>query len=254
MKSFVNDARLIQLAFLGVALTITACIPAQYSSVQLPTRIKQSAADSGTDSGDSNVPGKNEPPPAVTAPGDQKNTVGGVTIAPKVPEADSIRKCLNLWGTVPFKEIKPEHVKVMDVSVGVGGGLLGSNSPISGIGFNFGNPRDLEATAEPKLIIIPLSVNMGGNTNFELMNPNGWYCMKAAVGARSTVGIKLHCNAKIAQSDLGLSVETKSDATGGLPVKVGINDGKTPGGQLGVMVDSSVSLTRVNSSGAAACP
>ncbi|MEY3903878.1 MAG: hypothetical protein RL189_3184 [Pseudomonadota bacterium] len=270
MTRAANPHRLLQMAFFCVGIASTACVPGEYKSVQLPTRVKQSAANGGTGGDDSTAkdnttqpvttqpvttqPGQNPANPG--SPGDPSSPGGGVKIAPNVPEADTIRKCMNLWGTVPFKEIKPEHVKVMDVSVGVGGGLLGGSSPIAGIGniINIGNPRDLEATAEPKLIIIPLSVNLGGSTNFELMNPNGWYCMKAAVGAKSTVGIKLHCNAKLAQSDLGVSLETNPGGAGGIPVKVGINDGKTPGGQLGIMVDSSVSLTRVNGSGAASCP
>lgn len=261
MTRTVSTACFLKISFLCVGFVSTACMPSEYKSIQLPTRVKQSAADGGAGGVDQTDPNKsNTNQPVTTQPGQNpanpNNPGGAVTIAPKVPEADTIRKCLNLWGTVPFKEVKPENVKVMDVSVGVGGGLLGSSSPIGAIGniINVGNPRDLEVTAEPKLIIIPLSVNVGGSTNFELMNPNGWYCMKAAVGAKSTVGIKLHCNAKLAQSDLGVSLETNPGGAGGVPVKVGINDGKTPGGQLGIMVDSSVSLTRVNSSGAASCP
>jgi hypothetical protein len=178
-----------------------------------------------------------------------------MTFDPKVPHADDLRKCMNLWGSVPFTTVKPSQVKVMDVSVGIGGGLLGGSNPLSSLGglFNFGNPKDTEITSEPRLIVIPLSVNLGGDVTFELMNPNGWYCMKAAVGAKSTLNIKLHCNAKLAQSDLGISLDTKPAAGSPLPVKVGINDGKTPGGQLGIMVDSSVNLTRVGTGGAA-CP
>lgn len=264
MTKAVSHSCFLQISFLCAGLASTACVPGAYNSVQLPTRIKQSAAESGTGGNGQTDPNQNNTAqPGTTQPGtnpvnpsNPSNPGGGVKIAPNVPEADTIRKCMNLWGTVPFKEIKPEHVKVMDVSVGVGGGLIGGSSPIAGIGniINVGNPRDLEVTTEPKLIIIPLSVNLGGSTNFELMNPNGWYCMKAAVGAKSTVGIKLHCNAKLAQSDLGVSLETNPGGAGGVPVKVGINDGKTPGGQLGIMVDSSVSLTRVNGSGAASCP
>jgi hypothetical protein len=165
---------------------------------------------------------------------------------------------MNLWGTTPFKEVKADQVKVMDVSVGVGGGLLPGG--LAGIGniINIGNPRDLDVTSSPRLIVLPLSVNVGGATTFELMNPNGWYCMKAAVGARSTVNIKLHCSAKLAQSDLGVSLNTNpgsgTSGTPTLPVSVGINDGRTPGGQLGIMVDSNVSVVRVDSNGIANCP
>lgn len=242
----------------------TACVPGSYTAAPLPVNARRSAASgpgtnvnpstTGTPQGTTtpNAGGGTTINPSSSAGGP---ATGGVTFAPGVPDVDALKKCMNLWGTVPFKEIKPQNVKVMDVSVGVGGGLLGSTSPLAGLGniINIGNTKDLEVTNEPRLIILPLSVNLGGNTTFELMNPNGWYCIKAAVGAKSTVNIKLNCTAKLAQSDLGVSLDT-NPAGAPIPVKVGINDGKTPGGQLGIMVDSSVNLTRVGSNGAACAP
>ncbi|NBW83279.1 hypothetical protein EBR21_16135 [bacterium] len=252
----------------SATFAFVGCVPGQYTTAPLPTGSKRAAADGAGLPGSGTKPdgannGSKTTASATTTPGATPNSGSGTTFAPGVPEQDALRKCLNLWGTTPFKEIKPSQVKVMDVNVGIGGGVLGSGSPLGGLGniINFGNPKDLEVTSEPRLIILPLSVNVGGSTTFELMNPNGWYCMKAAVGAKSTVNIKLNCNAKLAQSDLGVSVETNPTAGGtpganptpGIPVKVGINDGKTPGGQLGIMVDSSVNLTRVTSSGVANC-
>ncbi|MFZ9518868.1 MAG: hypothetical protein ACO3A4_00160 [Silvanigrellaceae bacterium] len=266
---FINTQRIFTFVFgISAAVAAAGCVPGQYTTAPLPTAYKKSGADgtgqpgitttAGSDSGQKPSTSTNSP-----TTGTPTNGSTGITFAPGVPEQDALRKCLNLWGTVPFKEIKPSQVKVMDVNVGIGGGLLGSSSPLGGLGniINFGNPKDLEVTSEPRLVILPLSVNVGGATTFELMNPNGWYCMKAAVGAKSTVNIKIHCNAKLAQSDLGVSVETNPtggatpgpNATPVIPVKVGINDGKTPGGQLGIMVDSSVNLTRVSSSGVANC-
>lgn len=241
----------------------TACVPGSYTAAPLPVNARRSAASSPGTNVNPSTTGTPQAAGTATAGGTATNSTpvsgnpsaGGVTFAPGVPEVDALKKCMNLWGTVPFKEIKPQNVKVMDVSVGVGGGLLGSTSPLSGLGniINIGNPKDLEITSEPRLIILPLSVNLGGNTTFELMNPNGWYCIKAAVGAKSTVNIKLNCTAKLAQSDLGVSLDT-NPAGAPIPVKVGINDGKAAGGQLGIMVDSSVNLTRVNSNGTACSP
>ncbi|MEN9826110.1 MAG: hypothetical protein RI953_1855 [Pseudomonadota bacterium] len=265
-----SSKRFPSLAWLAsAALAIVGCVPGQYTTAPLPTGYKKSAADgsgqpgTGTAADGGNNGAKSTGAATATA-GATPNSTTGTSFAPGVPEQDALKKCLNLWGTTPFKEIKPSQVKVMDVNVGIGGGLLGSGSPLGGLGniINFGNPKDLEVTSEPKLIILPLSVNVGGSTTFELMNPNGWYCIKAAVGAKSTVNIKLNCSAKLAQSDLGVSVETNPTSGGApgtsptpaIPVKVGINDGKTPGGQLGIMVDSSVNLTRVDSSGSANCP
>lgn len=243
--------------FVGAA----ACVPAQYQSIPLPassTNRKQAAAsdsENGTQQGqDGTLPSRttaSATPSGTSTP----SSSSGITFGPNVPEKDALKKCLNLWGTTPFKEVNANQVKVMDVSVGVGAGVLGTT--LSGLGslLNIGNTRDFESTSEPRLVVIPMSVNVGGSTTFELMNPNGWYCLKAAVGAKSTVNIRLHCNARIAQSDLGVSLNTNpTTTTGAPPVSVSVNDGRTPGSQLGIMLDSNVSLTRVNSSGGACTP
>ncbi len=258
------------LVFFACIASVVGCKPSDYTTVPLPSKSKKAAAtnnapSTGPDTAAGNstdTDGDKKPlttasatPAATATPANRK-----IGFDPNVPNADDLRKCMNLWGSVPFTQVKASQVKVMDVSVGVGGGLLGSSNPIGGVlgtvgsFLNIGNPKDLEATVEPRLIVIPLSVNLGGNVTFELMNPNGWYCMKAAVGAKSTLNIKLHCTAKLAQSDLGISLDTKPAAGSPLPVNVGINDGKTPGGQLGIMVDSSVNLTRMGVGGAACAP
>jgi hypothetical protein len=246
----------VPLAVFAMASALGGCRPPEYTTAPVPAKNRSAATSNSVPStevtpaaGPSTGPAAGTPTPAQTP------ATGKISFDPKVPYQDELSKCMNLWGTVPFTVVKPAQVKVMDVSVGIGGGLLGSSNPLSGLGslFNLGNSRDLEVTPEPRLIIVPLSVNLGGNVTFELMNPNGWYCMKAAVGAKSTLNIKLHCNARLAQSDLGISLETKPAAGAPLPVKVGINDGTTPGGQLGIMVDSSVNLTRAGTGGAA-CP
>jgi hypothetical protein len=184
-----------------------------------------------------------------------------VKFAKGVPEDAALRKCINLWGNVPFPEVKKEHVKIMPLNVSIGGDLLKS-TPLSALGaaFNLGNTKDLEITTDPRLIIVPLSVNVGGNATFELMNPKGWYCLKRSLGLKSTINIKLHCSAKLAQSEMGVNLSTvrtasTSSTTGGsaLPVKVSVNSGATEGGPVGMTVDSSVSFSRVDSNGNASC-
>lgn len=252
------------------------CVPGNYASLPPPAGSvikKQSAAGSGSDENpqqSSTSSGANSS--NSTAPGTSTGTGtgtgsspsnGGLVWGPGVPERDALQKCMNLWGTTPFKEVKANQVKVMDIGVSVGGGLAGIGGGLGGLGgivpdLTFGNTKDLDSTTDPRLVVIPFSISLGGNTTYELMNPNGWYCLKFAVGAKSSVNIKLHCNAKIAQSDLGLSVNTKPSTTPvpgapSLPISVGINNGSTSGTQAGIMVDSNVTLTRVNSSGGA-CP
>lgn len=257
--------RLVFRAF-GPALLLSGCVPATYQSVPVPSgsnQNKQAAADPNDKNSGSPAPSQtadagNKPVAGTAAPvvspgaGQPAPVDTGTTFGPNVPERDALEKCMNLWGTIPFKEVKAKHVKVMSENVSIGGGLFGS--VVEGLAnlpsLNFGNTKDLEATSEPRLIVIPLSLSFGGTTNYELMNPNGWYCLKFAAGVKSSVTIKHHCKAKIAQSDLGLSINTNpmgtsSDATKP-PVSVSINDGRTPGTQMGIMVDSNVQLTAVS--------
>ncbi|MEY4063944.1 MAG: hypothetical protein RIR26_152 [Pseudomonadota bacterium] len=241
----------------------TACVPAQYQSIPVPANSGGKRQSAASDTGSENQAGQSRnstnngstPSSPVASATPTVSPSAGTTFGPNVPEKDALKKCLNLWGTTPFKEVNANQVKVMDVSVGIGGGILGSTLPGIGSLFNIGNTKDFETTGDPRLVVIPMSVNVGGSTTFELMNPNGWYCLKAAVGAKSTISIRLHCSARIAQSDLGVSLNTSpSTASGTPPVSVSINDGKTPGSQLGIMVDSNVSLTRVNSNGGSCTP
>jgi len=266
-----SSKRFPSLAWLAsAALAIVGCVPGQYTTAPLPTGYKKSAAD-----------GSGQPGTGTAADGGNNGAKfdrRGYSNSRCNSKLNNRNKfCTWSAGTrcaqKMFESVGHHSIQGNQTNLRLKSwtSTLASEvdcwevcSPLGGLGniINFGNPKDLEVTSEPKLIILPLSVNVGGSTTFELMNPNGWYCIKAAVGAKSTVNIKLNCSAKLAQSDLGVSVETNPTSGGApgtsptpaIPVKVGINDGKTPGGQLGIMVDSSVNLTRVDSSGSANCP
>jgi hypothetical protein len=165
----------------------------------------------------------------------------GVVFAPDVPEQDALKKCLSIWKSPPFTEVTSKQVKVMDLVLSAGS-------------ISLGNTKDLEATSAPRLVVIPLSVTIANTTNFELMNPNGWYCLKLAVAAQSTINIKMHCDAKITQSELVVNVDSTGSTTvangTSLPVGVSVNGSTTSNVQSGILVDSSVVLTRVDSNGA----
>src|SRR4051794_4776842 len=77
----------------------------------------------------------------------------------------AIAACLKAWGTNPFGR-NPEF-KTIQTSV-----------KVFGIGKSGG---DTEVTSSPSLILVNPGVNvMGGNT-IELLNPNGWYCLRTTV-------------------------------------------------------------------------
>ncbi|RYZ79869.1 MAG: hypothetical protein EOP06_26405, partial [Proteobacteria bacterium] len=80
-------------------------------------------------------------------------------------EGDAMSKCLRAWGNHPFG--RDPKFRTMSTSV-----------KVFGIGKN---PRDAEVTTVPALIMINPAVNVMGGTEFELLNPNGWYCIVANV-------------------------------------------------------------------------
>jgi hypothetical protein len=46
---------------------------------------------------------------------------------------------------------------------------------------------------------------MGGST-FELLNPNGWYCLRTNVNVMGGLTIKVHCKAHLASATEGVTV------------------------------------------------
>ena len=101
-----------------------------------------------------------------------------------------IAKCLQAWGTHPFGS-NPRY-KTLVTSVKVFG--LGEN------------PTDKDPTDSPSLVLVNPGVNVMGGKTLELLNPNGWYCLKANVNVMGGVNIKAHCNAHLASASDGVTV------------------------------------------------
>ena len=105
-------------------------------------------------------------------------------------EGGAMNRCLAAWGTHPFGK-NPKY-KTLSTSV-----------KVFGIGQASG---DTEATAEPKLVMVNAGVNVMGGSKVELLNPNGWYCLKSNVNVMGGMKIKAHCKAHLASAVEGVTV------------------------------------------------
>lgn len=104
----------------------------------------------------------------------------------------SIAACLKAWGKHPFGA-RPTY-KTLSTSVKVFG--IGSNT------------ADTEATSSPALVLINPGVNVMGGSTIELLNPNGWYCLRSNVNVMGGMTIRAHCKAQLASSSEGGSGTT----------------------------------------------
>src|SRR3972149_7348911 len=106
-------------------------------------------------------------------------------------EADSpIAACLKAWGNHPFG--KTPQFKTLETPV-----------KVFGIGRVSG---DTERTSSPSLVLIGPSFNLMGGSTIELLNPNGWYCLRTTVSIMGRVSVRAHCKAHLASTSAGSTV------------------------------------------------
>ena len=115
---------------------------------------------------------------------------------------NAIAACLKAWGNHPFGS-KPQY-RTLQTSVKVFG--IGNNT------------RDAEVTSAPTLILINTGVNVMGGSNMELLNPNGWYCLRATVNVMGGMNIRAHCKAHLASASEGATVLGNSSDNRGVTV------------------------------------
>lgn len=114
-------------------------------------------------------------------------------------DADSsIAACLQAWGKHPFGKNTPH--KTMQTSV-----------KVFGIGKTAG---DSEITRSPALVLVNPGVNVMGGSTIELLNPNGWYCLRNTVNVMGGLKIRAHCGAHLASSSDGATVLGNSESKG----------------------------------------
>ncbi len=100
-------------------------------------------------------------------------------------DKEDINDCLKGWGKHPFGE-KPQY-RTLNTSVKI----LGIGKKIA----------DNTQTKKPALVLVKPSVNVLSKSTMKLLNPNGWYCLKANVGVLGKTTIEIDCKAKLALGD-----------------------------------------------------
>jgi hypothetical protein len=143
-------------------------------------------------------------------------TGGGVNATPgSNSDQGAIAKCLTAWGQNPFGP-NPTVYRKINASVQV----LGFGSAVA--------VKDDQPTAQPALILINAAVGVLSQSKLELLNPNGWYCLKVDVNVLNNTTIDLACQAHLADSR----------------VNVGVLSNNEPAGIVGVHVLSDVKVQR----------
>ena len=99
-----------------------------------------------------------------------------------VDDAFALNACLNAWGNHPFGS----RLTYTTLSTSV---------KISGAG---PATADLTITNHPSLILVDPLVNARGDAHIALLNPNGWYCLRAPAHQMGALRIQLHCRARMA--------------------------------------------------------
>lgn len=141
-----------------------------------------------------------------------------------IPEADpddlvAIHKCMAKWKDVPFGPTITNYRKIFASVV------------VEGFGIGV---EDTERTNEPRLTLIAAAVTVNSQVEYNLLNPNGFYCIKANVNVNSDLDVNLHCNARLADNFLG--------------VDVGSNVPEQPA-VIGVNVNSEVNINNIRPNG-----
>jgi hypothetical protein len=114
-----------------------------------------------------------------------------VPMAVSAQEVDSsIAACLKVWGDHPFG--KNPQFKTLETSV-----------TVFGIGRIAG---DTEPSSSPSLVLINPIVNVMGASTIELLNPNGWYCLRTMISVIGGVSVRAHCKARLAATSDGKAV------------------------------------------------
>lgn len=147
--------------------------------------------------GDGDVVVEEEP----EVPGD---VTGGevVTQTPTGKEQQMINSCAKALGM----DLPLSNGKVRIVTAGIG--ILGSSTL-----------RDSRETVEPELTLIVASVNILGGMRWQLMNPNGLYCVVSNVNVLSNMTIEISKSAKLADGVLGINIlSANQSSTSGVNV------------------------------------
>lgn len=172
-------------------------------------------ADGEMDNNDPENPANNNGGDTTVDNGTNTNSGGTTnpptTNTPVIPGAgdndlDALHNCLAQWKNNPFTGTVNNYKKI-NASVSV----LGVGNAIN----------DTIDTAQPFLVLIDAGVNVLGTPTYNLMNKNGYYCMKVNVNVLTDFNINLHCNARLADQRVNVNVgSTQNDTTSAVGVHV----------------------------------
>lgn len=117
----------------------------------------------------------------------------------------AIERCLNAWGEAqPFGWKTGGKIPAFTT--------MATNVKVLGIG---GSNDDVGTTKNPQLVLVKPSVAVLTKNELRLLNPKGWYCLKANVTVLSKTVIELACGASVADSTQGVAVlGSNSEGTG----------------------------------------
>ena len=76
----------------------------------------------------------------------------------------------------------------------------------------------LALSTKPELVLVKPNVAVMTKNHLNLLNPNGWYCLKGQVSVLGKSEIHLHCKAKLASNRDGVSVLGATDHDSGVTV------------------------------------
>lgn len=113
-------------------------------------------------------------------------------LRPGPDDMAEIRACLDSWPNNPFGYTSNLTARIITATVKV----LGIGESIN----------DTAKTDFPQLIYIKPSVNVLSQAEMHLLNPNGWYCLRANVTVLSEIKVMAHCRAHITSSRSDVTV------------------------------------------------
>jgi len=165
-----------------------------------PDDVDSKGETAGDKEGSDIDPGKQGGQPASGAAGKPNSKPEPL---PDIPAADkddldALHKCMTKWQQHPFKGSVQNYTKI-SAAVTVGG---------------IGNAvNDSERTDEPHLILIDAGVNVLGSPVYNLLNPNGYYCIKVNVNVLTNLTVNLHCRARLADQKVNINVGSQQNDT-----------------------------------------
>ena len=109
-------------------------------------------------------------------------------------DAEALNTCLAAWGHHPFgSQMRYTRLSTAVKVAGRGSGTA-----------------DYSATDHPSLILVDPLVTARGDASLSLLNPQGWYCLRAPENEWGALRIRLHCHAHLASATGGATLWGRS--------------------------------------------